>query len=117
MVRLARRRIVPDDGESHKVLDSDPKRTSIGFSNQHTGAVFFDAEQAVNEDTGFPLESNGGNGSLTDFFGDDPRLPVYMIVKAGTGDADVRIITGKSFILALLRDALEIITLQRLRGG
>ena len=99
MVKLSRRVIVGTTPT--KLIDSDPKRTSLAFANLDTVRFFIEASQDVSLTQGFPIEGNGNTGSFTDFFGDDPTLAYFGISAAG--GADVRILVGKSALLALLR--------------
>ncbi len=72
-----------------QLAGQDLKRRSISLFNNSSVDVFFSQNQSVSTGTGFVLKA-GSSVTLTREEGDEPELPLYAVVVAGTADLRVQ---------------------------
>jgi len=84
-----------------RLVGPDPNRTSLVLVKQNNGDAFINSDtESTSAAEGFPIAGGGGALSINDFLGSDPTLEYFGIVSAGSGD--MRILSSRSIILALL---------------
>ncbi len=74
-----------------QLAGQDLKRRSISLFNNSGADVFFSQNQSITTGNGFVLKA-GASVSLVREEGDEPELPLWAVVAAGT--ADVRVQDG-----------------------